>query len=146
MDNRTTELKNEVKNSSTVRLIRELTRWEFHKDEMEAIIKELKQRKSEKEILKMLFMICLVQANFMAAWSEHFYIFDEDEREVRRQLKIGIMTHLTLIVLFLLTSILFNQIISAALIIGYCIWTIKWTLDGYKPIENKIKTTVNKAQ
>lgn len=144
MDSAATDIKDEIKDSSTVRLVRELTRWDwsYHKDEMEAIVQELKQRKSEKEILKMLFLICLVLANFGTTWSEHFYVFDEDEEETKRQLKLGVTTHIWTVVLICFSFFL-HPFVPLVLLVLYLIWTFKWAIDWYGPIKEKIKTTAN---
>ena len=146
MDTALKEHNEEVKDSSTVRLVRELTRWDwaYHEKEMEAIVAELKQRKSEKEILKMLFLICLIVANFGTTWSEHFYVFDEDEAETKRQLKLGVQTHLWTLV-FICLSVLLHPVVPIVLLVLYIGWTVKWAFDWYLPIKEKINTTANNA-
>ncbi|MGB6036025.1 MAG: hypothetical protein WBG42_07140 [Cryomorphaceae bacterium] len=134
------ELEREVKSSSNLRLTRELIRWklEDHVDEIEMIISELLSRESVDQLLKRLYWICLVYANPSTSFSEHFYVFDEDEKEVRRQLKIGWQAHLSVLLITLVLGA-YYPLAGLILFLGYLGFTIKWSIDWYKPIAEKIK-------
>lgn len=123
----------ETKNSSTLLLIRELTRWDmnYHHADLRTITNELKKRVSRKKILSTLFIVCLIQANFSEAFSEHFSPFDEDEKEIRRQLKIGVSTHLTIIFMIGLLYLL-KPLIPLIVIVVYLLFTFNWAISWFK--------------
>lgn len=129
----TEPIADEIQNSSTLLLIRELTRWDMnhHHADLTAIANELKNRISRKKIRSTLFIVCVIQANLLEAFSEHFYPFDEDEKEIRRQLKIGISTHLTVILIISLLYFM-NSLIPLVVVIAYLIFTFNWAISGFK--------------
>ena len=140
------EFEQDVKNSSNLRLTRELIRWDMndHQVEIKAIIDELLTRENAEKTLNRLFLICFIYSNIFTVYTEHFYVFDEDEKETRRQLKNGWQGHLFALIVILVISLIYT-VISVILCLGYLIFTLKWTIDWYKPIAEKIKTTANKS-
>lgn len=131
----------ETKNSSTLRLLREMTRWDevAHRNELEIIAREINTRLSLKKSSIATFIICFIMSNLGNAFSEHFYVFDEDEKEIRRQLKINILTHLTILILMSCSVFLVHYSITLAIISLYILWTIKMAFDWCRPIQKKLK-------
>jgi hypothetical protein len=131
----------ETKNSSTLRLLREITRWDegAHPIELEIIAREINTRLSLKKSSMATFIICFIMSNLGNSFSEHFYVFDEDEKEIRRQLKNDIITHLTILTLISCSSLLVHYGISLSIISLYILWTIKMTYKWYRPIHEKLK-------
>lgn len=109
------------------------------------IIKELLHRESVRRIRKQLFLICLTYANFTTVFTEHFALFDEDEKEVRRQLNLGLKTHISTVILIMLTALFFNPIYKLLLLVVYLFWILKYAIEWYKPISNRIKTLLRQC-
>ena len=132
----------EAKNSSTLRLLREMTRWDEvqHRNELEIIAQEIRIRINLNKASVMTFIICFIMSNIGNAFSEHFHVFDEDEKEIRRQIKNDILTHLTILILISCLSFIIHFVIILAIISIYILWTIKLTLDWYRPIYEKLKS------
>lgn len=132
----------ETKNSSTLRLLREMTRWDevAHGNELEIIAQEISTRISLKKASILTFIICFIMSNIGNAFSEHFYVFDEDEKEIRRQLKIGILTHLTVLILMSSSFFIIHFGITLIIISLYILWIIKRTLEWYRPLHKKLNS------
>ncbi len=132
----------ETKNSSTLRLLREMTRWDdvAHSNELEIIAQEIMTRINLNKASILTFIICFIMSNIGNAFSEHFYVFDEDEKEIRKQLKNDILTHLTILILLSCLSFIVHFGITLIIISIYVLWTIKLTLDWYRPIYKKLKS------
>jgi hypothetical protein len=131
----------EVKNSSTLRLLREMTRWNevYNRNEMEIIAREINIRISSRKSSISIFILCFIMSNFANSFSEHFYVFDEDEKEIRRQLRNDILTHLTILTLISCSVFIVHCGITLAIISIYILWTLKMTFDWYTPIHDKVK-------
>jgi len=129
----TERIADEIQNSSTLLLIRELTRWDmnYHHDDLTAIANELKSRISRKKIRLTLFIVCVIQANFLEAFSEHFHPLDEDEKEIRRQLKIAVSTHVTIIFMISLLYFL-SPLIPVVVLTAYLIFTLYLAIPWFK--------------
>lgn len=135
------EFRQHVKNSSNLRLTRELIRWDLkaNHDDMFAIIKELSSREETKTTLRRLFVVCLIYSNISTSFSEHYFVFDEDEEETRRQLSSGLYTHISMLIIIFILG-LFHYLIGLSLLAVYLIITLIWCFEWYTPIANAIKT------
>lgn len=129
----------EAKNSSPLRLLYELIQWDDKATAMELDIlcKELSERGHNKGLLSArLFLVCFLQANFGATFKEKFYVFDEDEQEVRRQLRLGFFTHLaiSMVIIMLVPTITAKCILLTI----YILATAKWSLDFLRPVNKRL--------
>lgn len=135
------DISSEAKSSSTRRLLYELIQWdENHTDlELNIMCEEIVKRSINKKplITVRLFLICFLQANFLSGFKEKFYVFDEDEQEVKRQLRICFFSHLfVLIVIFIFTPTLIGK---GILSFAYIAVSIKWCLELFRPIKKRLK-------
>jgi len=98
-----------------------------------------------------LFIIAFSQSNLLSFLKENGSPFDEDRNEVKRQIRIGLFTHL--IILIIIIGLVFGAlyqldflvkiITGTALIIGYLAMSIKYSLNLFIPASNKIKTSTD---
>jgi hypothetical protein len=132
----------ETKNSSTIRLLREMLRWDDKAANIELNImaQEIRRRHNLFTIAIRLFIVCLIFANFGTTFSEHFYIFDEDEKESNRLLMLGIKTHIVILfILIIIPVIYFNLTWTIIAVTVYLVLTIIWTLGFFIPVFRRVK-------
>lgn len=140
LDKNNSDLINEVENSSTLRLVRELTRWDLdhHKKELSVVLIEIRNRDYIVLNLLKLFLICLIQSNLLHSFSENFHVFDEDEIEVRRQLRLGITTHISTLLLFSFIYFI-TPILSVIMALIYLLLVFVWAVSCFTPIRQLIR-------
>lgn len=132
----------ETKNSSTLRLLCEMTRWDEveHYNELDVIAKEIRRRLSLNKASIFIFFICFIMSNLGSAFSEHFYVFDEDEKEIRRKLKNDILNHLTILILLSCFSFFIQAGLTLAILTLYILWTTKTAIYWYRPLHKILKS------
>jgi hypothetical protein len=92
------DIEQKASESSSVRLLYEAIQWGLRRNEtaMRILLDELHNRSSAGErflVLRLYILGCLL-INFRSTFNKRWYVFHEDEREVRGQLRLAIGTHL----------------------------------------------------
>jgi hypothetical protein len=142
----------ESSQSTTIRLIYEITQWDVRDAHMATAISIMlnqlhkRRRISKLRILVYLFIICCLESHFFYVFKEKWYVFDEDEREIRKQLKIALCIHLFIFIILMFIATLFNLGIGGILPISYIIvlpavyiiFTIYLAMRVLRPIKDLI--------
>ncbi len=143
--------KEELNNKSKTELLYELIMWDndTYNVDLGLICQQLIGLKN----LKMkLFIIAFSQSNILlSTFKEKDYIFDEDIHEVKRQIRLGLYTHLFILIFVIgITFAVVNGInlwtgvlIGAVLLISYAIMALKDALKLFTPASKRIKTSTN---
>ncbi|WP_242917414.1 hypothetical protein [Pontibacter liquoris] len=130
----------EADSSTLLRLLYEVIQWDaFHAEDLEAINKAIvtKAYGRKYKALAELFLICFLQANIGVGFKEKYYVFDEDESEVRRQLRLCLYTHLIIFILLaVIVPTLSGKIIAVSL---YMIVTVYWGMATFTPVYRGLK-------
>lgn len=129
----------DANNSTLLRLLYEVIQWDaFYAEDLEAINEAIvaKANGRKYKVLAALYLICFLQANVGIGYKEKYYMFDEGESEVRRQLRLCFYTHLTI---FVILAVIIPTPIGKIIVVSvYIIITTFWSMAIFTPVYEKL--------